>query len=244
MRPALFVVAVGCLTAACGSKNNEGLPPAPSWGSAAAKAAPVEPPPPETLAPMGVDPKGNDQLPPGHPPVGGSGDNHPPVASKTPPRSLEKLADGRLALGPYALTLPAGWSEIAVDNDMRHGQFKVADDAEIIVFYFGPDGAGTVEQNFDRWAGQFTAGDGKPAMKTEKIKVTGADADLMFVIGKFSAMAMPGAPPPVDKADQAMLGAITPSPQGPYYWKFIGGKTSVTANDAKFRALLTGLKLK
>ncbi|MCX5746061.1 MAG: hypothetical protein NT062_26585 [Proteobacteria bacterium] len=252
-----FVIFTAVGTFACGSKkSSEGLPPATEWGAGGAAGATREPQvgPGETLVPMeGAKPKSNDSLPPGHPPIdpnggtgqmgGSEGDNHPPVVAQTPPKTLDKLPDGRLGLGPIAITVPAGWTEVPTTSDMRYGQFA-AGDAELVIFWFGKDGAGSVEDNLNRWAGQFTSPDGKASdAKIEKLQVLGQEATLVSVSGKMQAMAM-GSTPAVEKTDQAMLGAITGSPNGPYYWKMTGPKATIAANDAKFRALLTGLKLK
>jgi hypothetical protein len=40
---------------------------------------------------------------------------------------------------------------------------------------------------------------------------------------------MPGGGDPIDKADQALIGAIVASPKGPYYFKLVGPKKTVDA---------------
>ena len=64
-----------------------------------------------------------------------------------------------LAIGPFALAPPAGWTVKPVTSSMRAAQFIIppAGDIELIVYYFGPSGAGSVEDNLDRWFSQFTA---------------------------------------------------------------------------------------
>ena len=106
---------------------------------------------------------------------------------------------------------------------------------------------GSVDDNLDRWLGQFTQPDGKKSRdvaKIEKTQLAGQDATVVSVAGHFEAQAMPGATDAVDKQDQALLAAIIASPSGPYYFKLVGAKATVDAQAAAFRAMLTSLKLR
>src|SRR5262245_5973183 len=68
-------------------------------------------------------------------------------------------------------TAPANWKKEEPRNppgmQSRVYQFKIPkagddkDDAELIVFYFGPAGGGSAEDNIKRWKGFFTPPDGK-----------------------------------------------------------------------------------
>jgi hypothetical protein len=182
---------------------------------------------------------------------GGMGSPHGgSMAQPTEPRALEALADGRSGLGPYSLVVPKDWTAKPVTSSMRAADLmlpgKPGADAELIVYYFGPQGAGSVDDNLDRWLGQFTQADGKKSRdvaKIEKTKLAGQDATIVSVAGHFEAEAMPGADA-VDKQGQALLAAIIDSPSGPYYFKLVGAKATVDAQAAAFRAMLTSLKLR
>jgi hypothetical protein len=180
-----------------------------------------------------------------------SGAPHGPTAQATSPTTLEKLPDGRLALGPFSLAAPAGWTSKPVTSSMRAADFQLpakdGADAELIVYYFGPNGAGSVDDNLDRWLGQFQQPDGKKSRdvaKIEKTKFGGQDATYVSVTGRYVAQGMPGGSGPVDKQDQALLAAIVGSPSGPYYWKLVGAKATVDASAAAFRAMLDSLKVR
>ncbi len=260
MRNALILVAL--LGGACSKKSaTEGLPPATEWNANTGETAMV--PMPGTKQGLGGDPgeavdPSNPHAglgippPPGHDQAdpSGSDDPHAKVvaADKTPAKTLDKLPNGDLVLGPFAFALPKGWSEEPVSSSMRAAAFKVGADAELIIFYFGKDGAGSIDDNLARWVGQFSSADGKPTTldtaKVLKVKVAGQDATTLSVNGHLHAMAMPGASDAIDKADQAMLGMIVASPNGPYYWKLVGPKATIEANAAAWKAVLDGLKLK
>src|SRR5262245_32490290 len=92
---------------ACKKSSPQGLPPASDWGSGSSAAAADH----GSTMPPGHPPTGSpDQtgsaLPPGHPPTGST----MPAPTASTPKTLDKLPDGRFAMGPYSLAVPAGWS--------------------------------------------------------------------------------------------------------------------------------------
>jgi len=183
----------------------------------------------------GMDPNGGMQ----------QGPSNGPMIEKTPPRTLEKLPDGKYALGPFALALPDGWASKPVTSSMRVADLTFGD-GEMIVYYFGTSGAGSIDDNLDRWLGQMVQPDGKNARdiaKIEKTKVNNLDATIMTVTGSYSDGGMMGGAP-VNIADAEMLAAIVASPQGPYYFKGFGPKKTIEANIAKFRAMLSAMKVR
>jgi hypothetical protein len=171
-----------------------------------------------------------------------------PTARIIEPHRLTPLGQGRSGLGPYSLQVPADWQEKPSVSNMRAAEFQLpAGDgrAEVIVYYFGQSGAGSVQDNIDRWVSQFTQADGKPSSevtKEEQATFAGQAASLVSVSGHYAARAMPGAEA-VDKPDQSLLAAIVPSPKGPYYFRLIGDRAAVAAQTGKFRELLSSLKI-
>ena len=228
------------LAFACKSEPSSPAPvPAPSAEAAPGGAAPVNPH-------TGL-PGANPHAPPGAVAPAAHGTN--PLAAQTAPRPLEKLADGRVALGPFSMVVPAGWAENPSTSSMRAAQFTLpapgGGDAEVVVYHFGETGAGSVQANIDRWVGQFQQADGKPsseAAKIEKAQYAGQEASVVSVSGRYVAPAMPGGQAQ-DKPDQALVAAIVPSPKGPYYFRLIGSKAAVAAQEGAFRQALTSLKL-
>jgi hypothetical protein len=212
-------------------------------------AAPAPPAP----SPPAAAPGGPHAAPGPAPSVGGAqppnahGTN--PAAAQTAPRSLEKRADGRSTLGPFSLVVPAGWAEKPSTSSMRAAQFQLpapeGGDAEVVVYYFGETGAGSVQANIDRWVSQFKQPDDKPSSevaKIEKAQFAGQEASVVSVSGRYVAPAMPGGQP-LDKPDQSLVAAIVPSPKGPYYFRLIGSKAAVAAQEPAFRQALGSLKV-
>jgi hypothetical protein len=130
---------------------------------------------------------------------------------------------------------------------MRAADFSIADDAELIVYYFGDSGAGPDQANPDRWFGQFTTADGTPigeGAKIERTKFAGQDATIVTIAGRYQADAMMAGQSSVDKQDQEMIAAIVNSPSGPYYFRAIGAKKTMDATNDKLRAMLASLAIR
>jgi hypothetical protein len=147
------------------------------------------------------------------------------------------------------MVVPADWTEKPSTSSMRAAQFQLpapaGGDAEVIVYYFGETGAGSVQANVDRWVSQFKQPDDKPSSevaKVEKAQFAGQEASIVSVSGRYVAPATPGGQP-MDKPDQALVAAIVPSPKGPYYFRLIGSKAAVAKQEKPFRDALASLKL-
>jgi hypothetical protein len=242
-------------TSSCKKDSSKGLPPATDWsatpggaegagGSGPSAQANPHGPMTNPHGPGGPSPHG-----PGGPGGGGGGDV--PMPEKTAPRTLEKLAGGQVALGPFSFSPPAGWTEKSITSSMRAAQYTLPGDAgaeaELVVYYFGEGGAGGVQANIDRWLDQFQQVNNRPSKdvaKTEKAKFAGQETTIVSVSGRYVTTSMPGGGDPIDKPDYALLAAIIESPKGPYYFKLVGPKKTVDAQAAKFRGLLTSMKLR
>src|SRR5690606_7929951 len=149
-------IAAALLAAAC--KNDPAPAPSASAPSPAATPSPAAP------GTGSANPHGAGSAAPGAAAPNAHGT--PPMAAQTAPRTLEKRADGRVALGPFSLSVPEGWTEKPSTSSMRAAQFTLpgsgGDEAEVVVYYFGESGAGSVQANIDRWVNQFKQPDDKP----------------------------------------------------------------------------------
>jgi hypothetical protein len=118
-------------------------------------------------------------------------------------------------------------------------------DAEVIVFYFGKQGAGTTETNLARWAGLFEAPDGAApmdALKQSSRKVGEMEVTEAEIEGTYSAESSPGAGDEVVRPGWKLMGAIVASPYGPYYVRALGPKATIDANAAEVRAFISRLE--
>jgi hypothetical protein len=255
----VFVVGVvGVVGFACKREPASGLPPAREWTAS-------KDPAPEAVAPDQANPHGDQANPHGDAPpaaapdvtnphggVANVGDPSNPhggmggMTAPTAPRSLDKLPDGRLVLGPFTFKLPDGWTVKPVTSSMRAADLQMGSDAEMVVYYFGDSGAGSIQDNLERWTGQFAQPDGKPSKDVAKVsaaKVAGQDATLVSVAGKFGADSMMAGQASSSIPDAELLAAIVASPRGPYYFKGVGNRTTMEANLVKWKGMLASFVL-
>lgn len=151
---------------------------------------------------------------------------------------------------PLAFSPPAGWVVDEPANAMRAAQYTLpgadgAGDAELVVFYFGPDSGGSVEANLTRWAGQFEQPDGGDSMERlarSERRVLGMPVHEVSLSGTFVAETTPGSGVRVNHPDWRLLAAIVESDHGPYYLKLVGPEATVDAHEAAFRTFVTEIR--
>jgi len=184
-----------------------------------------------------------------------TGGAHPTTGAQDPHAGMEQQqqtahpvpdASGMMDVGAIAFKVPGNFRVDQPKSSMRRAQLIAsgpAGPAQLVVYFFGPQGAGTTKDNVDRWVGQFTKPDGSPVTdaKQTSSKISGFDVTKVEVAGQFvSGMGGPGkedAPQP----DQGMLAAIVDTGAGPYYIKFIGPGATVAKHGAAFDGLIASI---
>lgn len=110
---------------------------------------------------------------------------------------------------------------------------------ELTIFYFGPNGGGSVQQNIDRWTGQFDTSTGSEAQVDQR-EVNGMTLHTVDVSGTFDAGAAMGGGGP--KEGQRMLGAIVEAPTGNYFVKLVGPQGAVTQQRENFEEFVSSFE--
>ncbi len=185
-------------------------------------------PPPTPLPPPTASPHG--QLPAGHPPMHGGA----APAPSAPAREL-RWSD------------PVGWRRVTPSSSMRRAQYSVpgpGGEAEVTVFYFGTGQGGSVEDNLRRWHGQFEAATGAPPPPPDERRTShGLTVHVTRRQGRYAGMAMPGGAPATAHDDYALLGAIVETPDGPWFFKMTGPRTTVEAAGRGFDDLVASFQM-
>ena len=152
------------------------------------------------------------------------------------------------SLGGISVQTPEGWREEKPSSSMRRGQWKIGSgdsELELVVFFFGSTGAGSVEKNLARWYGQFTQPDGsasKDAAKVNQKTVAGFPVTRVELGGRYVAEVRPGGGKRHDIPDYYMLAAIVEAKTGAYYFKMVGPEKAMMAARAGFDAMLDSVK--
>ncbi len=128
---------------------------------------------------------------------------------------------------------------------MRAATYRIApaqgdtERAECAVYFFGAGQGGGVQANLDRWNGQFTGTDGKPAAaRIQKRTIHGLAVTTIDVSGEYSGMGGPMATTRTIKSRYRLLGAIIENPGGNVFLKFTGPERTIAANERSFTQLL------
>jgi hypothetical protein len=163
------------------------------------------------------------------------------------------LATAGSAVGQSTLhyDAPDDWLEQRSESPMRVTQFQLprvpgdAEDAELVVFYFGGSG-GSVEANLQRWIGQMEQPDGRSSF--EVASTTGFDANglavtVLDVPGIYVAAVSPGSVTRLSKPDFRLLAAVVETPVGPYFFKLTGPARTVARWNDQFTSFLRSVRV-
>jgi len=150
--------------------------------------------------------------------------------------------ESKLALGDNSVTLPEGWKAVETKSKMRLAQATIPkaegdkEDGELAVFKLG----GTVDENIQRWTGQFG---GKEALKDRRTVKTasGKEAVIVEYEGTLTAMG-PGGGKAEPKEGMKMLGALIVTDGGQFQFKLTGGKKTIDAQKAAFDKMVESFK--
>ncbi len=251
MRPLTLLIALALLGALAGcDKKDDAFDQAPTARAPDAPAAPAAGAAgADAPAPQGAGaPTAGALRAPALPPGAKLPADHPPVPSGA---SAAVAADGPPpsmgSAGPLRWKAPVSWKAARpAQGSMRLGEYIVSPGAGLqpavmTIFYFGQGQGGGVEDNINRWVGQFKDAQGQPAKAAARDTrtISGMKAHTVDVSGTFNGgMAMGGGQ---DEPDQRMLAAIVESPQGNFFFKLLGPKATVDAEADNYEAFLASM---
>ncbi len=157
-----------------------------------------------------------------------------------------------VTIGGLTSNAPARWKESPPGNPMRVKQFMVprekgdAHDAEVVIFFFGQNQGGAAGANIDRWKKMFEPPAGKTIEDVSKVDETTigkSKATILDVRGTYQFKASPMSPEaPEPRANHRMLAVVFESPQGSYFFRFVGPEKTVEKNRKDFDKWLKGFK--
>jgi hypothetical protein len=155
-----------------------------------------------------------------------------------------ELGDVKGNVGGISWGVPKRWTLKQPTPPMRAASYVVPaaqgepEGGDVAVFYFGSGQGGSIEQNIDRWYGQF---DGAPVPTKDTKDVNGIKITTVKIAGSYLA---PGGPMMMStgkKDNYKLLGAIVDGPQGLVFFKFTGSAKTVDAASGEFDALVGSL---
>lgn len=234
LRCSAFLFAVSSLLLACGSQPSK--PDAAAKSDAAAKPKVVAQPSPHTNDPHPQDPHA------------GAPDPHaqaPHAAPVGPPRDITPSGETHeVVVDGLKMAVPIEWVQTPGASAMRKAEFTLpgpGGDVALVVYRFA-GGAGSAEQNIERWRGQMTlAADAQAqtiALEANGLKLSGVD-----LRGSFAGQSMPGAPPQPPVDDARLLAVAIEGSGDPYYFKLVGSAKTIDVWSAAWTELLETLAI-
>ncbi len=201
----------------------------------------------EPSAPEPQRPSSGQNLPADHPPIDGESQRAGALPSQqggqqqgdqqgVPPEQFGKI-------GPLRWEAPENWRAVKPASNMRLAEYHLppaseAEPATLTVFHFGKGGGGSIQDNIDRWVGQFKEQTGEPEQTTRK--VNGLDVHLVEATGTFNAGAMMGGGEA--QPGWRMHAAIVETPAGNFFFKLTGPKETVSSHDKGFEAFVSSFE--
>ncbi len=136
-------------------------------------------------------------------------------------------------------SVPARWSS-APERPMRVATYSVVaasgtEGGECGVFFFGSGQGGSVDENIERWVGQFVD-PSRPERASRQ--VNGVRVTTVKVRGTYRLTAGPMMQTQGLKPNYRLAGAIVEAPQGLVFFKLTGDARSVEKAQAEFDAMI------
>lgn len=175
----------------------------------------------------------------------GGGAPDPGSAAATPPAAGTTISGAPPGVQPgLAWDLPSRWAD-AGPREMRFATYTVPpahgteEAGECAVFYFGPTQGGGVDDNINRWIGQFEH-PSQPQRSTKTIN--GFEVRRVEVKGDYLAPSGPMMQSSGKKSGYMLLGAIVQGPNGKVFFKLTGPEKVIKAAAREFDGLLASLR--
>jgi hypothetical protein len=173
--------------------------------------------------------------------------------SRAAPASRNTAASSQTTAGELRYKVPEGWTVEKPTSEMRFAQYKLpkaggdAEDALLIVYYFGKGQGGTPEANIERWINQVKQPDGSPSKdkaKIETLTINGMPVTTLDLLGNYSGGMSADSTPQDSKSIYRMRGAIIDTPKGSYFAKLTGPEKTVNHWDRTFNDYLHSFEFK
>jgi hypothetical protein len=172
------------------------------------------------------------------------------ISTKAPAED-EKKADETLTLaeGKLSLSVPGAWEKKEPSVRIIEAEYSVPaaegdkNPGRLTIMAAG----GSIEQNIERWIGQFSQPGGKnakDAVKREETKVDGQTVHFVDISGTFKDQRGPFAPATVYEDHRMLAAIVSTEKSGRYFVKLTGPQKTIAASEEAFRKMIGSLDVK
>jgi hypothetical protein len=139
--------------------------------------------------------------------------------------------------------IPSDWVTEPPANTMRLAQASIpgaAGNGDLVIFYFGPGGGGSVEDNVQRWIDQMDPAPGSNP-RPETFEANGYRVTWIDVSGTLKPSTM-GMGPSTEQPSSRLLAAVVEGPGGPWFFKATGPEATLAAERDDFLKMLRSVR--
>jgi hypothetical protein len=140
---------------------------------------------------------------------------------------------------------PTAWVEEAPASNMRLAQYRVGNDGECVVFYFGPGQGGDPMSNARRWGSFFTQPDGTTSedlVEINWLEDTAVPVMLVAVSGTYDGGTTMTAEPAPPRPGYRLLGGIAEGPDAQWFFRLTGPEATVKAQREAFVDMMRSIR--
>ena len=147
---------------------------------------------------------------------------------------------GSKTVAGIAFTPPTHWRDLEASG-MRQAQFRLppvqgeSEEAEVNVFYFGPQSGGGVQANLERWIGQMELPEGADpgtAITRSTFTADGMNGHLVSLDGTYMKSARPMGGEKTPHPGYRLVGVVLEGPQGSLFFKLTGPEKTARAMES------------
>ena len=145
-------------------------------------------------------------------------------------------------IGNLVALVPGSWTSTKPSSSMRLMEFQVGEKnsgASLAIF---KNIGGTINNNLERWAGQFGYKLLDQDVKITTDNINGIDFHIISVLGTYTNTMAFRQKDSGPKKDYRLLGAIANTPDGLYYFKMIGPDNIIQNQIEEFSYFIQSLK--
>ena len=157
------------------------------------------------------------------------------------------------ASGELRFKAPEGWVIEKTTSAMRVAQYKLpkadgdAEDATLVLYYFGAAQGGSTQANIERWINQIKQPDGSASQdkaKTETTTINGLKVTTVDVAGTYTAEMTPGGADRHNDEKYRLRAAVIETPKGNYFVKLTGPVNTVAKWEQAYNEYLKSFEFK
>jgi hypothetical protein len=154
----------------------------------------------------------------------------------------------RVRLLDWTAPVAPGWVWRPVTSSMPLAQFDVpgtpsAGGAEVVIYYFGPGGGGSIDANIERWTSQFTTADGRAVRPVVGHSQAGPMAVTTVELRGTYTRGVGTGPSGVPRVNHTLLALIVETAKGSLTFQLWGPTATVIARRAGIDAMVRGLTM-